>query len=260
MKACSLWIVCFGFLLGLLGARPSREKLASLEFEQKLNTAVPQELSFTNDNGGRITLGSILAAGKPVILVPGYYKCPMLCTLVLNGLVDALQQIKLTPGRDFSLVFFSINPEERSALAMAKKRVYVRLYGRGNGSGWYFLTDNDNQAALLSEAIGFKYVYDSGSKQYAHPSGFVLLTPEGRIARYFFGVDFAPKELRYSLVLAGGGKIGSPAERLMLLCFHDSADPFSAAVLWGVRVLTLIGAAAMGLFVYSQVRRTRPPS
>lgn len=238
---------------GLVQAKPGRDQLASLEFEQKLNQPVPLELSFTDDNAAQTTLGEILARGKPAILVPGYYGCPMLCTLVLNGLVDSLQRIKLTVGKDFAVVFFSINPEEQPALAAAKKRAYIKLYGRSE-QGWHFLTAQGNQAAELSKAIGFKYLYDGSSQQYAHPSGLVVLTPEGRIARYFFGIEYPPKKLRDALVLAGGGRIGTAAERLVLLCFHDPATAYSAGVLWAVRALALLGTLLVGLFVFSQIR------
>ena len=142
-------MVCF-LLLGHLFAKPSREQLASLQFEQKLNALVPLGLLFTDENEREVTLRDLVTGNKPVILVGGYYECPMLCTLVLNGLVEALQRIKISAGKDFHVIFFSINPTETPQLAAAKKRAYVRLYGRPEDDGWHFLTSQKEGAICCS--------------------------------------------------------------------------------------------------------------
>src|SRR5207302_151037 len=161
-----------------------------------------------------------------VVLVLGYYQCPMLCTLVLNGLVESAADMKWSIGREFEVVDVSIDPNESPAMAAAKKRSYLKRYGRPVAAGgWHFLTGNEGTVRRLAGEVGFRYAYDPASKQYAHPSGLVILTPEGKVSTYLFGVTYAPKDLFASLQAASSNKTGSPIQQLILLCFHY--NPFT---------------------------------
>jgi protein SCO1 len=198
----------------------SEETLARIRFEQHLDAQVSLDLQFRDETGQTIRLGDYFGR-KPVILVLGYYECPMLCTLINNGLIECLQDLKLDIGNQFEVVHVSINPRETPALAAAKKRTFVRLYGRhGAEAGWHFLTGEEGPIRRLADEVGFQYAYDASLKQYAHPSGIVVLTPRGKVARYYFGLTFPPRELAVTLRDASGEKIGSPVQQLLLLCFH----------------------------------------
>jgi protein SCO1 len=224
--------------------------LARIDFEQKLNAQVTPELRFVDEEGRALTLGSYFGH-TPVIVVLGYYECPMLCSLVLNGLIEGLQQIKWSIGRDFEVVCVSINPRETPALASAKKRTYLRRYGReGAAQGWHFLIGGEPSIRQLADEVGFQYAYDPASRQYAHPSGVVILTSTGRISGYQLGVTFPGQPLYATLAQASAQKIGSPVERLILLCFHYNpiTGKYGVAIITAVRVLglaTLIGLAAL---------------
>ncbi len=218
--------------------------LASIRFEQKLNTQVALDLPFQDEDGKEVRLGQYFGR-KPVLLVLGYYECPMLCTLVLNGMVASAGDIKWNIGRDFDVVNVSINPRETPALAAAKKRAYVKLYGRsGAAQGWHFLTGDENSIQRLADEVGYRYAYDPASKQYAHPSGLVILTPEGRVSRYLFGVTFSHKELYSALKEASSHKVGSPIQQLILLCFHYNpiTGKYSSTI---ISVLRLLGVATI---------------
>ncbi|HWI58283.1 MAG TPA: SCO family protein, partial [Bacillota bacterium] len=183
--------------------------LAGISFEQKLNTQVSLDLPFRDEAGNPVRLGNYFGH-KPVILVLGYYECPMLCSLVLNGMVESLEDLKWSIGNQFEVVNISINPRESPALAAAKKRNYLKRYGRaGAEPGWHFLTGEEPAIQRLADEVGFQYAYDAASRQYAHPSGLIILTPEGKVARYFFGVTFASSEVYAALKAASGNQIGS---------------------------------------------------
>ena len=161
---------------------------------------------------------------KPVILSLVYYECPMLCTQVLNGQVTSLRDISFNVGEQFNVVTVSFNPRETPALAKAKKEMYLSRYGRpGAEEGWHFLTGDPKAIASLADSVGFHYVYDALLNQYAHASGIMVLTPQGKISRYFYGIDYSPRDLRLGLVEASAGKIGTPVDQIMLLCYHYDA-------------------------------------
>ena len=183
--------------------------LREVGFDQHLDQQVPLDLAFRDEQGREVRL-SDLAQGRPILLGLAYYQCPMLCTLVLNGLTASLRAITLDPGADFEVVIVSFDPREGSQLASEKRRVYLERYGRpGTENGWHFLTGSEDQIRALTSAVGFRYRYDEASKQFAHPSGIVLLTPQGRISRYLFGTDFVPRDLRLGLLESSTGKIGT---------------------------------------------------
>ena len=232
-----------------VASEPLRDAaLAQIRFDQKLNANLSQQLTFRDESGRPVTLRAFFHR-KPVILIMGYYQCPMLCNVVLNGAVESFQEITPTVGRDFEVVFVSVDPKETPALADAKKQTYLKRYGRaGAASGWHFLTGNEPDISALAEQVGFHYAWDRASKQFAHPSGLVVLTPEARIAHYLLGVSFPARELRQALADAHQEKIGTRVKDLVLLCFHyhPLTGKYSTAVLTGARLLS--AAICLGLF------------
>jgi protein SCO1/2 len=199
---------------------------------------------------------------RPVVLVFAYYDCPMLCTLVVNGLSSALAVLSLNPGRDFEIVTVSFNPRDTPAAAAAKKAGYLERYKRpGAADGWHFLTGDQPSIDRLTRAAGFRYVWDADTRQFAHPSGVIVLTPDGRLARYLFGVEYGPRDLRFAIVEASAGMVGSPVDSLLLYCYHY--DPMTGRYgLAIMRAIRLAGAAtvlALGTFIVVMVRREREP-
>jgi protein SCO1 len=235
--------------------------LVQINFEQKLNSPVSLDLVFRDEAGQNVRLGAYFDR-QPVILVLGYYGCPMLCTLVLNGLVESLLDLRMDIGKQFQVVNVSIDPTEKPELAAAKKRTYLKRYGRhGAAEGWHFLTGDEPAIKTLAAQTGFHYAYDASLRQYAHPSGIIILTPEGKVARYFFGIDFAPRELDGALKQASAGWIGSPIRQLLLLCFHYSpiTGKYGNLVMTAIRVsgiATLVGLGA-AMVLASQRRREK---
>jgi protein SCO1 len=240
--------------------------LRDVAFDQRLGAQVPPDVAFRDETGASVTLRDYLG-DKPVLLVPAYYECPMLCTIVLNGVVSALRALPFDVGKEFRVVTFSFNPRETSELAAAKKATYLEDYRRpGAAAGWHFLVGDEPSIAALTQAIGFRYAWDEASKQYAHASGIVVLTPAGRISHYFFGVEFAPRDLRLALVEASGEHIGSLVDQLLLFCFHydPATGRYSRLALNAVRaggVLTLaVLVAFVGLMLRRDAKRARRPS
>jgi protein SCO1 len=201
-----------------IGVRP--ELLKEVGIDQKLNDQIPLNLAFRDEHGKPVELAQFFG-GKPVILTLVYYNCPMLCTQVLNGLDRSLELIPMEIGKDFNVVTVSIDPTDRPVEAEAKHAMYAGMYQRkGAQYGWHFLTGDDPQIKQLAAAVGFRYAYDSDSKQYAHASAIMLLTPDGKISRYFYGVSYPERDLRLGLVEASQGKIGSPVDQILLFCYH----------------------------------------
>lgn len=201
--------------------RPLPDAAARADIEEHLDSTLPLDLEFTAEDGRVVKLRDYFTQSRPVLLTLNYYSCPMLCTLQLNGLVDALKQLDWTPGQEFQIVTASINPFETPDLARAKQGNYLQSYGRPEATdGWHFLVGTQPSITALAEAVGFKYEYDPETKQYAHAAVAYVITPEGKISRYLYGVVFEPKTVRYSLVEASAGHIGTTIDRLVLLCFH----------------------------------------
>lgn len=210
-------------------------------FDQKLNARLPLDVMLRDENGEKIRLRQYFQ-GKPVVLMPVYYQCPMLCGLELNGLVRCLRAMELTAGKDFQIVTFSIDPREKPALAKQKRKRYLTRYGReGAESGWHFLTGDQQSITTLCDAIGFRAKYNAETGQYAHAAGIVVCTPDGRIARYFFGVEFVPRDLRLGLVEASNNEIGSLADQVLLFCYLY--DPTRGK--YGLAILNLIRAGGL---------------
>lgn len=226
--------------------------LKDVAIDQKLNEAIPLDLTFHDEHGQTVQLRRYFGQ-KPVILTLVYYNCPMLCTQVLNGLEQSLKNLSLDMGRQFNVVTVSIDPTDRPVLASAKQELYTGLYGRpGAAQGWHFLTGDEPQIKQLANAVGFRYAYDPQSKQYAHVSAIMVLTPSGKISRYFYGIQYPERDLRLGLVEASEGKIGTPVDQILLFCYHY--DPITGK--YGLLISRVIQLAAfvtilfMGIFIF----------
>jgi len=213
--------------------------------EEHLGQLVPADLRFRDQDGRPVRLGDYLHRGRPVVLVLAYYRCPMLCDLVLRGLASAFAEIGWTPGQQADLLTVSIDPLDTPAAAALKQGHVLQALGRPEAkAGWPFLVGDARSARALADAMGFRYVYDPTSHQYAHAAGAVVLTPEGRLARYVYGVQFRPFDLRLALTEAGQGKVGGIVERVLLTCFRY--DP--SARRYGIYVVGLLkGGGALVL-------------
>lgn len=238
----------------------SHNPLGDVDFEQRLNAQVPLEITFRNEDGRAVQLADYFDGDRPVILVLGYFECPNLCSMVRRGVLDSLQKISLTVGKDFDVLAVSIDPEETPDVAAETKQQYVQAYAReGAADGWHFLTGGHGQIDRLAEAVGFRYAYDPAQGQYAHASGIVLLTPTGTVARYFYGLEYEPKNLRLGLIEAAENTIGSPIDRVLLFCYHY--DPMTGTYsLLITRVLQLAGTATvlvLGGFLVVMLRQER---
>jgi protein SCO1/2 len=225
--------------------RPSY--LQNVGIEQKLDAQVPAGLAFTDDTGRPVRLGDYYGK-KPLILNLVYYNCTMLCGEALAGLTGALKMVKFDIGKEFEVVTVSFNPRETPAIAAEKKKDYIQRYGRpGAATGWHFLTGPPESINALTKAVGFQYQYDEKLNQYAHATAIMILTPQGRISRYFYGVDFPPKDVRMGLVEASSGKIGNVTDQVLLYCYHyDPATGKYGAV---VNNILRLGAGVTILFL-----------
>jgi len=238
--------------------RPLRE----IGFDQNLDQPMPLETTFRDEQGRRVALGTYFGK-RPVVLLFAYYDCPMLCTQVINALASALSVLSLEPGKDFEIVTVSFDPRDTPETASAKKASYISRYRKaGAADGWHFLTGDQASIARVTKAAGFRYVWDEETKQFAHPTGIIVLTPDGHLARYLFGIEYGPRDLRFALVEASAGKVGSRVDSLLLYCYHY--DPMRGR--YGVaimRTIRLAGAAtvlALGSFIVIMVRREKQTS
>jgi cytochrome c oxidase subunit II len=256
-------IVCLALLAAAVAAQPARPIMpGDVGFDQRLDEQVPLDLDFRDESGKAVRFGDYFNR-KPVILALVYYQCPMLCNQELNGLAGGLKALAFDAGKEFEVVVASINPRETYELAAAKKETYVRHYGRaGAAAGWHFLTGDPKPIEVLTRAVGFRYAYDSMLNQYAHASGVVVLTPKGRVARYFYGIEYAPRDLRFGLIEAAEERIGTPADQVMLLCYQydPKTGKYSAAVMKSLRlggVVTVLGVAALLFALNRKARKSR---
>jgi len=239
---------------------PHPTVLDSVGIEQKMGDHIPLSLTFQDESGQVVPLGSFFE-DKPVILIPAYYECPMLCTQVLNGFLTGLRPLSLTAGVDFEIVVFSIDPAEDAALAAAKKTVYTEGYGRTE-QGWHFLTGDAENIKQLTEAIGFRYAHDPETDEYIHASGIMLLTAKGQLARYLFGVEYAPRDIKLGLLEASEEKIGTPIDTVFLYCFQYNplTGKYSFAIYRLVRIaggLTVVGIVVMMVYFSRKYNKQR---
>jgi protein SCO1/2 len=230
--------------------RPPR--LENVGIEQRLDAQVPPDLTFRDDAGKVVKLGDYFG-DKPMILNLVYYNCTMLCGEALAGLSSAMRLVKFDVGNEFDVITVSFDPRETPDMAAAKKLDYVKRYGRANAAaGWHFLTGQAESINTLTKAVGFQYQYDVKTNQYAHATAIMVLTPQGRISRYFYGVDFPPKDLRMGLVEASQGKIGNAVDAVLLYCYHYNPETGKYGAMVG-NILRLAAAATilmLGTFLF----------
>jgi len=237
------------------GSRP--EILREVEISQRLDAQVPRDIVFRDEQGQEKPLASFLR-GKPVILSLVYYECPMLCTLVLNGLTSALKTISMSVGDEFDIVTVSFDPEEGPALAAAKKQSYLERYRRvGAESGWHFLTGEAESINRLAEAVGFGFRYDPEIDEFAHAAAIVVLTPEGKVSRYFYGVEYPPRDLRLGIVEAASGKIGTAVDQFLLFCYRydPNTGAYTPIVMNIIRLGGAITVIALAILIVVMRRR-----
>ena len=227
--------------------------------DQNLNAQIPLELNFKDETGQVVRLGQYFR-DKPVVLALVYYECPGLCDLILNGLTHAMQQVSLNVGSDYEVVTVSFNPQDSWQLAGAKKSNYIEKYNRpGAKQGWHFLTGKPDAIKNLADSVGFHYKYDPVNNQFAHASAIYVITPEGKIARYFYGIEYKPRDFRLGLVEASANKIGTPADQVLLFCYHydPTTGKYGMAITQVTRALGTATVLLLGGFVFIMLRRER---
>lgn len=251
-----------------LGAAPGiaaapqdvNEVIEAVGIDQRLDAELPLEAEFVDEEGRFVRLGDSFGE-RPVILAFVYYECPRLCNMILNGLVRALKPLGLEPGSDFEVVAISIDPGESPVLAARAKGLYLDRYDRPEtAEGWHFLTGSPESIAAATRAAGYRFRYDETTDQYAHGSGVMVVTPEGRLSRYFYGVEYSPKDLRLGLVEAGDGRIGSLVDQVLLLCFHydPATGRYGFAIQSALRITGVLTVALLlGFVVRSRIRERR---
>jgi len=235
--------------------------LSKVGIAQRLNEQLPLDLTFTDDAGKQVQLGSYFGK-RPAILALVYYQCPMLCSEELNGLTGALQMVNFVPGRDFDVIVVSIDPSEGTDLAAAKKRIYLKRYGHPDtAAGWHFMTGTQANIDALTKAVGFGYVKipgpDGKLTQFAHASSIQIVTPEGKLAQYYMGVEYSPKDLRLGLVEASANRIGSPVDNILTYCYHydPKTNKHSLIVARVVQLGGLVTLCTLGGFMLVMFRR-----
>jgi len=243
----------------MMAEKSATDVVNEIGIDQKLNAQLPLDLPFLDENGREVRLGDYFGK-RPVILILAYYRCPMLCDLVLNGTVKALRPVSFDIGSEFDIVTVSINPEETPELAAQKKVAYVEDYGRpGAAAGWHFLTGPQESIDQLAKTVGFRYVYDPKSGQFAHAGGIMVATTEGRISKYFYGVEYPSNDLRLGLVEASNNQIGTLADELTLLCYQY--DPvtgkYGLVITRALQIAGIVTVGALGVFIAFSIRRDR---
>jgi len=231
--------------------------LKTVGIEQKLGEQLPLDAVFKNEDGKEVKIGEYFGKGRPVILALVYYECPMLCNEVLNGLTGSLKGISFDAGKEFDVlaISFDARENEKPELTKNKKIGYLERYARPNTeNGWHFLTGKQEEIDKVTKAVGFNYEYDKQTDQFAHAGGIMIITPEGKISRYFYGIDYSPKDVKFGIMESAQNKVGNPAEQLLLYCFHydPSTGRYGLAVMNVIRiagVLTLLGMGGM-FFVF----------
>ena len=234
--------------------------LRDVGIDQRLNQQVPLDLTFRNEAGEAVTLGSLMR-GKPVILSMVYYECPMLCTLVLNGLLGAMKALPFDAGNEFDVITVSFNPQDTPELATKKKASYLSEYRRGGAEqGWHFLTGDEASIKRLAEAVGFRYTYLPDKGEFAHAAGIMVLTPQGVLARYLYGVEYAPRDLKFGLMEAAENRIGTPVDQLQLFCYRYDATTgrYTNQVMTLIRIGAVLTVLAIAVFILRARRAERP--
>jgi protein SCO1/2 len=248
-------------LLSLLLQAPAQNAQANLTakagLDQQLNAQLPLNLAFHDEHGAATQLANYFGS-KPVILVLAYYECPNMCTLVLNALLQSAQDLKFEVGKEYQIIVISIDPHEGPALAAVKKQIYTQRYGRpGAANGWHFLTGDEASIRSVANAVGFRFVYDPETRQFAHPSVITVLTPAGKVSRYFAGIEYPPRDLRMALIEASNNHIGSLTEQLFLLCFHydPASGKYGLLIKGAIQLAGISTVLVLGCCIALMVRR-----
>jgi protein SCO1/2 len=235
-------------------------QLKDVSFKQKLDAQLPIDTPFKDENGRDVTLARYFNGSRPVMLAFVYYSCPMLCTQIMNGVSRAIKVLPFTPGQDFDVVFISFDPRDKPETALAKKSALMNYWSMQNQSGaFHFLTGEEPQIKKVTSAAGFFYMWDQKSQQYAHLSGLLVVTPDGRLSRYFYGVEYSPKDLRLALVESGQGRVGSLVDELLLYCYHydPSQGRYGVIIMNMVRLGGVMTVLALGGFIYFMRRQEK---
>ncbi len=235
------------------------EIFKNIGIEQRLGTKLPLKTTFRDQTGASVSLQDYLSA-KPAVLVFSYFDCPMLCPLVLEGLVRSLKPLSLNAGGDFDVLVISIDERDSPELAQKKQREIINRYGRdGSEVGWHFLTGEKSAIEEVTRSAGFTYAWDEASKQYVHASGIFILTPQGEIARVLYGIDYTPRDIRLALVEAGDGTIGSAVDQLLLYCYHYNplTGKYGFVIMGALRLAGVSTVLAMAMFIITMLRRER---
>ena len=241
----------------IIRADEKPEILKDIGIEQRLDAPLPLDVPVRDEAGRTVRLGDYFGK-RPVVFALVYYNCPMLCTQVLNGLVGALNTISLEAGRDFDVVAVSFDARDKPSDAAAKKDAYLTRYKRPNAAeGWHFLTADPPSIERITKAAGFRYKWDESRSQFAHASAVIVATPDGRLARYFYGIEYSPRDLRLGLVEASAGRIGTPVDQVLLYCFHydPTSGKYGAVVIRMIRIAGLATVAALGISLWMMSRR-----
>jgi protein SCO1 len=221
------------------------EDLRKIDVVEHLGDTIPLDLHFADDTGKPVVLSNYFHQGKPVVLILGYYSCPMLCNLVMNGVSDVVKKLDWLPGKEFQIVSVSIDPNETDVLASAKKANYLKAIGKpGIDDGWMYLTGAEDQSKKLADAVGFKYFYIPDKQQYAHPAVLVILTDQGVISRYLYGIEYKDFDMRMALLEASQGKVGGTLDRIILYCYHYDPEAGSYTVFAG-NIMRIGGAITL---------------
>jgi protein SCO1/2 len=238
-------------------ARPSI--LDGVGIDQKLNAQIPGDLDFRDETGREVHLSDYFGK-RPMVLTLVYFQCPMLCTMVLNDVLRTINAMPENVGKDFDILTISFDPADTPDAASRKKSTYVAQYHRPDGAaGWHFLTGAPDSIATLTSTAGFRYVWDAKNQMFAHASGIMVLTPDGRISKYFYGIDYAPTDLRLALVEASGGKIGGTTDQFLLYCFHydPTTGKYGLAIDRALKAGGVLTVVVLGSLMLVMIRRDR---
>src|SRR5579872_7345559 len=259
---CVLLLLCPGITFAQIYAAPQTQVYApsrllqTVGINQKMGAQIPLDLPFADESGRDVTLRQYF--DKPVILALVYYQCPSLCNMVLNGVLSSVNGLDLTAGKQYQVIAVSFDPRETPQMAAAKKQNYLKDYKHsGAEAGWHFLTGPETSSKALAAAVGFRYVYDAMTNQYAHSSAIMILTPGGRVARYFYGIQYPTRDLRLGLVEASSEKIGTPTDQVLLYCFHydPTTGKYALVIMNVLRLAALITLGALLTFMFVMFRR-----
>lgn len=240
-------------------AHPQAKVLREVDFEQRLGGQLPLARKFVDESGKTVRLGKYFD-DRPVLFVLAYYRCPMLCNQVLNGVLTSTNALKFVAGRDFEIVVVSFDPSDTASAARAKREAYTKRYHRSEGrEGWHFLTGKAEDIAAVADACGFRYVYDEQTDQFAHASGIMVATEDGRLSQYFYGIDYPTRDLRLALVESSQGRLGNLVDKVLLRCFHYDAitGRYGLAVMRVVQAGGVISVLAVIGFIVHSLRKER---